>query len=214
MTLETADGGELVFAESEEELRELYGPPSELAVRKSLTRLDAHCREFIERSPFLCLSTAAVDGAANISPRGDAPGFVRVLDDRTLFIPDRLGNNRIDGLRNLLQNPHVGLIFLIPGVGETLRVNGVARIVLRSELLDACAVNGKVPRTGLLIEVRETFLHCAKALIRSQLWSDEYRIPREQLPTLGKILADQIGLATPVAELDSMIEKAYCEKLY
>ena len=202
------------FAESAEELRALYGAPSDLAARKSLSQLDEHCRHFIARSPFLCLSTAAADGAADISPRGDAPGFVRVIDDRTLLIPDRLGNNRIDSLLNLIQNPHIGLLFLIPGIDETLRVNGIARIVLRSELLEACAVNGKVPRTGLLIEVREAFLQCAKALKRSHLWSAEQQLSRDQFPTLGKILVDQIGLSTPVAELEAMIEKAYCEKLY
>ena len=203
------------FADSDAELRTLYGPPSEIAARKSLTRLDEHCRHFIARSPFLCQSSAAAsDGSADISPRGDAPGFVRVLDDQTLLIPDRLGNNRIDSLRNLVHNPNIGLLFLVPGVDETLRVNGLARIVLRSELLDECAVNGKIPKTGILVEVREAFLQCAKALRRSHLWSDEYRIAREQYPTLGKILVDQIGLATPVAELEAMIEKAYCEKLY
>ena len=214
MKTETCCGRVLEFAENDAELRALYGPPSEIAARKSLSRLDEHCRHFIARSPFLCLSSAAADDTADVSPRGDAPGFVRVLDDHALFIPDRLGNNRIDSLLNLLQNPQVGLLFLIPGVDETLRVNGLARVVLRSELLDECAVNGKTPRTGLLVEVREAFLQCAKALRRSRLWSDDYRLPRDQFPTLGKILVDQIGLATPVAELETMIEKAYCEKLY
>ncbi|MCX7420031.1 MAG: pyridoxamine 5'-phosphate oxidase family protein [Planctomycetia bacterium] len=207
-------GHEWDFASSEAELRALYGAPSELSARKSLSQLDVHCRNFIERSPFLCLSTAAADGTADVSPRGDAPGFVRVLDEHTLLIPDRLGNNRIDSLRNVLQNANVGLLFLVPGVDETLRVNGLAQVVVRSTLLEACAVNGKVPKTGLLIEVREAFLQCAKALIRSRLWTDEYRLARDQLPTLGKILVDQIGLATPVGELEAMIEKAYCEKLY
>ena len=214
MKTETCCGRVLEVAESDAELRALYGPPSEIAARKSLQRLDEHCRHFIARSPFLCLSSAAADGTADVSPRGDAPGFVRVLDDHTLLIPDRLGNNRIDSLLNLVQNPHVGLLFLIPGVDETLRVNGLARVVLRSELLDECAVNGKTPRTGLLVEVREAFLQCAKALRRSRLWSDESRLPRDQFPTLGKILVDQIGLSTPVAELETLIEKAYCEKLY
>lgn len=214
MKTETCCGRVLEFAECDAELRALYGAPSEIAARKSLQRLDEHCRHFIERSPFLCLSSAAADGTADVSPRGDAPGFVRVLDDHTLLIPDRLGNNRIDSLSNVLQNPHVGLLFLIPGIDETLRVNGLARIVLRSELLDECAVNGKTPRTGLLVEVREAFLQCAKALRRSRLWSDDSRLPRDQFPTLGKILVDQIGLTTPVAELESAIEKAYCEKLY
>lgn len=209
------DAGQVMeFAESEEQLRALYGPPSELAARKCLPKLDEHCRHFIERSPFVCLSSAAADGSADISPRGDAPGFVRVLDEQTLFVPDRLGNNRIDTLRNLMLNPHVGLLFLIPGIDETLRVNGVARVVLRSELLDESTVGGKTPRSGLLVEVREAFLQCAKALKRSKLWADDYRLTREQMPTLGKMLADQLCLATPVSELDALIDKAYREKLY
>lgn len=211
---ETYAGRVLKFAESEEELRALYGPPSELAARKCLPRLDEHCQHFIERSPFVCLSSAASDGSADISPRGDAPGFVRVLDELTLFVPDRLGNNRIDTLRNLMHNPHVGLLFLIPGIDETLRVNGVARVVLYSELLGECTVDGKTPRSGILVEVREAFLQCAKALKRSKLWSDDYRLTREQMPTLGKMLVDQLCLTTPVSELDAMIDKAYREKLY
>lgn len=214
MKSETHGGQVMEFVESAAELRSMYGPPSEIATRKCLPRLDEHCGHFIARSPFLCLSSAAADGTADVSPRGDAPGFVRVLNDHSLLIPDRLGNNRIDTLLNLLQNPHVGLLFLIPGVDETLRVNGLARIVRRSELLDQCAVNGKTPRTGLLIEVREAFLQCAKALRRSRLWSNDYLISRDQFPTLGKILVDQIGLTTPVTELETLIEKAYCEKMY
>lgn len=211
---ETDVGRVMKFAETEEELRALYGPPSELAARKCLPRLDEHCRHFIERSPFLCLSSAGADGSADISPRGDAPGFVCVLDELTLFVPDRLGNNRIDTLMNLMHNPHVGLIFLVPGIDETLRVNGVARVVLRSELLDECTVAGKTPRSGILVEVREAFLQCAKALKRSKLWADDYRLTREQMPTLGKMLVDQLCLTTPVSELDAMIDKAYREKLY
>ena len=214
--MKTETYGERVIevADSEIELRALYGPPSEIAARKCLHRLDEHCRYFIERSPFLCLSSAAADGSAEISPRGDAPGFVRVLDDQTLFVPDRLGNNRIDSLRNLIDNPHVGLLFLIPGIDETMRVSGVARVVLRSELLDECAVGGKTPRSGLLIEVREAFLHCAKALRRSKLWAEDYRLMPDQMPTLGQMLVDQLCLTTPVGELNEMIDKAYREKLY
>lgn len=214
MKNENFAGQEIEVAESADELRALYGPPSELAARKSLARLDEHCRHFIERSPFVCLSTAAADGSADISPRGDAPGFVRVLDDQTLFLPDRLGNNRIDSLRNLLVNPHIGLLFLIPGIDETLRVNGVARVVLRSELLEQSAVNGKTPRSGILVEVREAFLQCAKALKRSHLWSADFRLTAEQMPTLGRMLVDQLCLTTPVSELDAQIDKAYREKLY
>ena len=214
MKTETFGGRIVDVAESQEELRALYGPPSEIAARKSLTRLDEHCRHFIERSPFVCLSSAGADASADISPRGDAPGFVRLLDEQTLFIPDRLGNNRIDSLRNLVVNPHVGLLFLIPGIDETLRVHGLARVVLRSELLDECAVGGKTPRSGILVEVREAFLQCAKALKRSRLWSNDYRLMTEQMPTLGRMLTDQLCLTTPVSELDAMIDKAYREKLY
>lgn len=214
MRTETHVGLTVGVADSEAELRTLYGPPSELSARKSLTQLDEHCCHFIERSPFVCLSSAAADGSADISPRGDAPGFVRVLDERTLFLPDRLGNNRIDTLRNLVVNPHVGLLFLVPGIDETLRVNGVARIVLQSELLDQCAVNGKAPRSGILVEIREAFLQCAKALKRSRLWLDDYRLASDQMPTLGKMLVDQLCLPTPVHDLDAIIEHAYREKLY
>ena len=199
MKTETFGGRVVDVAESQEELRALYGPPSEIAARKSLTRLDEHCRHFIERSPFVCLSSAGADASADISPRGDAPGFVRLLDEQTLFIPDRLGNNRIDSLRNLVVNPHVGLLFLIPGIDETLRVHGLARVVLRSELLDECAVGGKSPRSGVLVEVREAFLQCAKALKRSRLWFDDFRLTTEQMPTLGKMLADQLCLTTLAA---------------
>ena len=214
MKTETFGGRVVEVADSETELRALYGPPSEIAARKSLLRLDEHCRHFIERSPFVCLSSAGADGSADISPRGDAPGFVRVLDEQTLFVPDRLGNNRIDSLRNLVLNPHVGLLFLIPGIDETLRVNGVARIVLRSELLGDCSVGGKTPRSGILVEVREAFLQCAKALKRSRLWSEDYRLTQGQMPTLGKMLVDQLCLTTPVSELDALIDTAYREKLY
>ena len=214
MKTESFDGDELDVAENEDELRALYGPPSEIAARKCLTRLDVHCRHFIDRSPFVCLSSFGADGSADISPRGDAPGFVRVLDDQTLFIPDRLGNNRIDSLRNLVANPHVGLLFLVPGIDETLRVNGSARVIVRSKLLNESAVDGKTPRTGVLLKVHEAFLQCAKALKRSKLWSNDYRLTTEQMPTLGKMLVDQLCLVTPVCDLDAMIDKAYREKLY
>jgi uncharacterized protein len=214
MKTEEINGRSIGFADNVDELRALYGAPSELAAKKSLKQLDEHCRHFIDRSPFLCLSSAAADGSADVSPRGDAPGFVRVLDDHTLFLPDRLGNNRIDTMMNLLHNPHVGLIFFIPGVNETLRVNGLARTVLQSELLVESQVDGKTPKSGLLIEVREAFLQCAKALIRSRLWKSDQLLPRDQFPTLGKILVDQIGLTMPAAELDALIDQAYREKLY
>lgn len=214
MKTETHGAYSFDFAETFEDFRPLYGPTSDLAKRKSLAELDAHCRNFIGRSPFVCLATSEPSGPADISPRGDAPGFVRILDSKTLFIPDRLGNNRLDSLTNIVRNPEIGLLFLVPGVDETLRVNGTGRIVIGGRILDECIVNGKRPTSGLFISVREAFLQCAKALKRSHLWSPESRIVREELPTLGKMLADQIGVDMPVEQLDCVIEQAYREKLY
>lgn len=214
MKLETICGVSVEVAQTEAELRAIYGQPSELAQRKTLTRLDRHCQHFISQSPFLCLATAAADGTADVSPRGDAPGFVRILDEQTLLIPDRLGNNRLDSLLNLTKNPHIGLLFLIPGVDETLRVNGLGCVVTRAHWLEEMSVGGKTPRSAIVVQVREAFLQCAKALKRSRLWSDDYRVERSEVPTLGQMLFDQIGCDTPPAELDAAIEKAYREKLY
>jgi len=214
MKLETICGVDVEVAQSEADLRAIYGQPSELARRKSLTRLDRHCQDFIAKSPFLCLSTANATGDADLSPRGDAPGFVRVLDEQTLLIPDRLGNNRIDSLLNLTTNPHIGLLFLIPGVDETLRVNGLGQVVTAAPWLEEMAVNGKTPRSVIAVQVREAFLQCAKALKRSRLWSNDYRVDRQDVPSLGQILFDQIGCATPVAELDAAIETSYRDRMY
>ncbi len=205
---------EMTFATNEGELRALYGPPSDIALRKLLSRLDSECQRFIEASPFMCLSTAAEDGTADVSPRGDAPGFVTVIDDQTLFLPDRLGNNRIDSMRNILKNPHVGMLFLVPGACETLRVSGLARIVVHSELLDRYAIDGRVPKTGLLIEVREVFLHCTKSLVRAKLWSDEYRLAQDLVPASSKPQVEQRGLVSSVPNINVAIEKAPCEKRY
>ena len=194
-------------------LQALYGKPNVRAANKALSRLDAHCRAFIGLSPFCVLGTAAADGSADCSPKGDAPGFVRVLDDETLLIPDRLGNNRVDSMSNIVENPNVGLIFFVPGMNETLRVNGKAGITTDGALLEPLSVNGKRPRTGLVVKVEEAFLHCAKALMRSKLWDPERRIDRESFPSLGRILADQTGVQSPeVAE--AAVEKAYRNKLY
>src|ERR1700759_3721467 len=141
----------LDVVEELEELRELYGPPGERSVKKQLTRLDKHCRAFIARSPFLVMASSDPSGRCDASPKGDAPGFVQVLDDQTLLIPDRLGNNRVDTIGNLLERPGVGLIFFIPGINETLRVNGRARITTDPALLEPLSVNGKVPRSAILI---------------------------------------------------------------
>src|SRR5690606_26317387 len=147
--------------------------------------LDPHGRRFIELAPFACVATFRADGGADVSPKGDAPGFITILDERTLFLPDRAGNNRLDTLPNVLANPAVALVFLIPGVEETFRVQGRGRVVRDQSFLARFAVNGKVPRTGLLVEVEECFLHCSKALKRSKLWGADYKVDRKAaLPSL------------------------------
>ena len=180
--------------ETVDELRSSYGAPSERAVKKSLDHLDRHCRRFIELSPFVVLASAGADGRVDCSPRGDPAGFVAVLDDRTILLPDRRGNNRADSLTNVLENPYVGMLFMIPGVDETLRLNGTAKLTTDPARLDPLAVNGRAPRSGLVVEVEEVFLQCTKALVRSRLWADETRVDRKAaLPSFGRMLADHIG---------------------
>jgi hypothetical protein len=201
---------------SEADLRARFKAPSDLAQRKQLDHLDHHCRRFIALSPFLCLATAGEGGIDN-SPRGDAPGFVEVLDARTLLIPDRPGNNRLDSLANIIRNPQVGLLFLIPGVTETLRVNGRARIVTQPEILDRFAVNGRSPSVAILVETEEVFLHCSKALIRSRLWQEDAKVDRKVLPSLGRMIAeaaDRQPAAATVADYDARIAKSIEEALY
>jgi PPOX class probable FMN-dependent enzyme len=156
-----------------EELRALMGEPSELARKKQIDRLDVHCREYIAHAPFVLVGTADAAGRCDVSPKGDAPGFVRVLDDRHLVIPDRPGNKRLDSIRNILENPHIGLIFLVPRYEETLRINGRATITRDPELLASMHVGGKVPKLAIGVEVEEVFMHCAKAFRRSVLWQPE-----------------------------------------
>jgi uncharacterized protein len=174
--------------ESEEELRTLYGFPGERAVAKEQSRLDDGCRAFIAHSPFLVMGTAGADGRCDVSPKGDAPGFVQVLDDRRLVIPDRLGNNRLDGMRNVVENPHVGLIFFIPGREDTLRVNGRARIVRDEALLERLAVAGKRPVTALVVEVEQCFLHCARAFKRAGLWQPERWPDAAAVPSMQRMI--------------------------
>ncbi|MGH6920137.1 MAG: MSMEG_1061 family FMN-dependent PPOX-type flavoprotein, partial [Geminicoccaceae bacterium] len=147
---------------SEADLRARFRAPSELAIKKQQGHLDHNCRKFIALAPFLCLATSGEDGRTDNSPRGDTPGFVEVLDERTLLIPDRPGNNRLDSLANIVRNPRVGLLFFIPGVTETLRINGGARIVTRREILELFSVNGRAPAVVILVETQEVFLHCSK----------------------------------------------------
>jgi PPOX class probable FMN-dependent enzyme len=172
----------------EESLRALIGEPADVVRSKVADRLNELTRQFVERSPFLCLATSAADGTCDVSPRGDPAGFVRILDERTLLLPDRPGNRLADSLRNVLQNPHVALLFVIPGVGDTFRVNGRATIVTDPEVLEPCAVEGKTPKLGLRIEIDEAFTHCSKAFLRAQLWDPGRYVQREELPSSGEIL--------------------------
>jgi PPOX class probable FMN-dependent enzyme len=196
-----------------EGLRTLFGTINPLATHKVQTRLDEHLRRFIALSPFVILATADGVGNVDASPRGDAPGFVLVLDDQTLLLPDRPGNNRADSFTNILVNPGVALLFFVPGVDETVRVNGKARIVTDSALLTRVEANGKLPRAGLVIAVEKAFFHCGKALKRSRLWQPESRIDRASFPTLGRIIADQTGQIS-AKEAESQIASDYEKKLY
>jgi uncharacterized protein len=195
-----------------EQIRELYGPVSERSRRKQLPRLDKHARAFIARSPFLVMASADPSGRCDASPKGDAPGFVQVIDDATLLIPDRLGNNRVDTIGNLLAAPGIGLIFFVPGVNETLRVNGRARVTTDLTLLEPLAVNGKVPRSGILVTADEVYFHCGKALIRSDLWNPQKHVARGEWPSLGRIIAEQIGMDP--AESERLTAESYRTRLY
>jgi len=197
------------------DLSALYPAPSPLAKAKQIDHLDKHCRRFVELSPFLCLGSTNAEGKTDVSPRGDPPGFVKVLDAKTLAIPDRPGNNRIDSIKNLVDHPQVGMIFFIPGIEETLRVNGRAELSRDSDLLASMTVEGKPPKLAIVVHVEEAFLHCAKALKRSRLWDASRHQPRNVLPSLAQMIVDQTKAPNiDVAEADARIEKAYKETLY
>jgi uncharacterized protein len=196
------------------EIREIYGEPMERTLKKQLPRLEKHSRAFIGMSPFIVMATCDAEGRCDASPKGDGPGFVTVIDDETLLIPDRLGNNRVDSIGNILQHPRVGLIFFVPGIRETLRVNGRAQITTDPELLSRMAVNGKLPRSGILVTADEVYFHCGKALIRSDLWNPEKHVARTDFPSLGVVIADQIGQKVEPKEAERMTEESYRTRLY
>jgi PPOX class probable FMN-dependent enzyme len=197
---------------TEAELRALYASPAERALRKELDHLDRHCRRFIAYSPFVVLATADADGRQDATPRGGDPGFVHVADDHTLLLPDRPGNNRLDSLANLTQRPEVGLLFMVPGVDETLRVNGSAELRDDPDLTDRFAASGRSPRIVVQITVRQAYLHCGKALMRSRLWDPDARIERTELPTMGQMVRDQTGSGTVETQAE-MVER-YRGELY
>jgi PPOX class probable FMN-dependent enzyme len=190
-------------------LREIYPEPTGVAVEKQLAALDQHCRNFIANSPFLVMGT---DG--DVSPKGDNPGFVQIVDDKTIVIPDRKGNNRMDSLQNILENPSVGILFMIPGVSETLRVNGRAEISIDPKIIDPLAVNGKPPASAIVVHIEEVYLHCAKALARSRIWSQDAHVAKGVIPPAGRIFADQVGADSAALEktYDEVIAGALAEE--
>ncbi len=202
----------------EQELRGLFAPTHDLAVQKCRNSLGEHAQAFIRRSPFLCIGSQGPNGTADVSPRGDPPGFVTILDDRTLAIPDRPGNNRLDTLSNIIVNPTVGLLFIIPGFEDTLRVNGRATLTRDPALLESMAVAGRAPKLAIVVTISEVFLHCAKAFRRSRLWSAEHFQDRSEMPSLIKmILDDTTGAPTDKDEMQRMddgLEEDYRRSMY
>ena len=197
------------------ELRALVGEPSELARKKQIDHLDHHCREYIAHAPFLLLATSDATGRCDVSPKGDAPGFVHVLDDRHLVIPDRPGNKRFDGISNILENPHVGLIFLVPRYEETLRVNGRATITRDPELLARMEVGGRRPLLAIGVEVEEVFMHCATAFKRSGLWQPERWPDIASMAPAACVLFDMAKPADKtVADIEKGLDFAYAKTLY
>lgn len=202
------------FVTSAEELREAFGSTHDVAIKKELRFIDPHSRRFIERSPFVFIGSQGDDGNGDVSPKGDKPGFARVVDDQTIAIPDRPGNNRLDTWENVVENPAVGLIFLIPGVNETLRINGEARLTLDRALCEEMQVNSRPALAVLLVKTHEVYMHCAKAFIRSELWKPETWPERSEIPTLGEMLRDQAKLSETAKEFDGILDEAYRKTLW
>lgn len=199
---------------TEDELREILGHPSQRVAEKVIDHIDEHCAALIAHSPFLVISSADGDGNLDMSPKGDPEGFVTVLDDKTLVIPDRLGNRRGDTFSNILQNPKVGLYFLAPGYRETLRVSGTAQIVRDSTLLESMSMQGKAPTLALVISVEKAFFHCAKCVIRSGLWKPESWGSVDGIPVLGQILIGHSNLVDSVEEVQKSIDEAHETKVH
>ena len=199
---------------TKDELRSHYRPVMDAAVRKELRSLDGHSRRFIEKSPFVLIGSSDGNGNADVTPKGDRPGFVAILDEVTLAIPDRPGNNRLDTLENIVAHPAVGLLFLIPGMDETLRINGEARVTADLALRERLAVDGKLPATVIVIKVRAVYMHCAKAFMRSRLWKPETWEDRSTMPTLGQMLKDQLALPESADATDRWLDDAYRQSMW
>jgi hypothetical protein len=202
----------------EQSLRSLFPATHPLAAQKCLNSLDKHAQDFIARSPFICIGTQNLDGKADVSPRGDPAGFVKILDQQTLAIPDRPGNNRLDSLANILANPSIGILFVIPGFDDTLRVNGRASLVTDPDILRSMRIEDRVPKLAIVVKVGEVFMHCAKAFRRSHLWDRDHFQDRSAMPSLAKIILDQTtGAPTDAVEmrkLDDQLEDDYQKTMY
>lgn len=199
---------------TEEELRDIMGYPSEIVTRKTINHIDEHCKSFIEKSPFITIATSDLKGNFDVSPKGDPAGFVKILSDKVLAIPDRPGNRKADTLSNIIQNPNIGLIFLIPGIKETLRVNGSAKIVTDEKVLALLSCQGKQPSFAIIVNVKEAFMHCAKCIIRSNLWMNVDDTQERSVPSLAKTLVDHGKLDISYEELDDMIKDDEKTNLY
>ncbi|QKD01061.1 pyridoxamine 5'-phosphate oxidase family protein [Mesorhizobium loti] len=204
------------FVTTREELRTIYKTPrpTDGSIRKELKALDGHCRSFIGKSPFVLIGSSDGSGNSDVTPKGDKPGFAAILDDRTIAIPDRPGNNRLDTLENILRNPSVGLLFLIPGMNETLRVNGDARITVDATLRERLAVDGREPQSVIVVAVKAAYMHCAKAFMRSDLWKPDAWYDRATLPTLGQILRDQLVVADSAEATDRWLDDEYKQTMW
>ncbi len=199
---------------SEDDLRTVYKEPSPGAAHKDIRHIDAHCRRFIELSPFCVLGTSRPDGLGDVSPRGGEPGFVHVIDKTHLAMPDRPGNNRLDSLSNITANPAIGLLFFLPGVNEMLRVNGLASLSTDPELMARFEVNGRPPLSVVVVEVKEAYLHCAKAVKRAGLWDPSTQIERKDFPSLGQIMRDQLALDIDAELIDTALDEDARDNLY
>lgn len=200
---------------SEEELRSLLGDPSVRAKNKVIDHLDEHCIDFLDKSPFLIVSTANAEGYCDSSPRGDAPGFIHIIDQKHFVIPERPGNRRLDSILNILENPQVGVLFLIPGLNETLRINGRATVIRDEQILSNMAANGKTPLLGIAVQVEECYIHCGKAFIRSGLWNQETWMERETLPSPAKMLRAHAKLTEMTEqEVAASLSESYRKRLY
>ena len=203
----------MAVIESTEQLRTMYLPAKERAVKKQLSRLDHHCKNFLALARFAVLSTCDTQGNMDASPRGGEAGFIKVIDDNTVIIPDWTGNNRLDTFSNIIDTGRIGAIFLVPGVDEALRINGQAGLRNDEAYTSLCEVNGRFPKLVVHIAVKEAYLHCAKAIMRGQLWAPEAKVERKALPTMNEMLRDQIGQTEP-AEPQEIMRARHATELY